>query len=166
MLTTISVVMADTLDVAKNNKSSISLTTHLGILEDVDKTLTLEDVQKDSVQFKTDLPASKSINLSYTKSAYWLRFNIENSSDNQIEKILEINHPLLKYVDFYFQSEDDSYQIYTGFGRPYENRAFKSRIFAFPLRLKAHSLNAIYIRVASLNAVQIPAQLPHTFQQY
>lgn len=166
LLTNIS-VMADTLDVAKINQPSISLTTHLGIFEDVDKTLTLEDVQKDSVQFKTDLPASKSINLSYTKSAYWLRFNIENSSDNQIEKILEINHPLLKYVDFYFQSEDDSYQIYTGFGRPYENRAYKSRIFAFPLRLQAHSLNVIYIRVASLNAVQIPAQLwkPEDFQQ-
>ena len=86
LLTNIS-VMADTLDVAKINQPSISLTTHLGIFEDVDKTLTLEDVQKDSVQFKTDLPASKSINLSYTKSAYWLRFNIENSSNNQIEKM-------------------------------------------------------------------------------
>ena len=40
----------------------------------------------------------------------WLKFNIENSSDTQLDRILEINHSLLKYVDFYFQSQKHNYQ--------------------------------------------------------
>ena len=160
LLTNYSVVMADTLDVAKINQSSISLTTHLGILEDAGKSLTLEDVQKDGIQFKTDLPESESINKSFTKSAFWLRFDIENSSDSQIEKIIEIDYPLLWYVDFYFQSDYKNYQIHTGYGRPYENRVFKSQIFAFPLQLQAHSQNTIYIRIEELrNSIDIPARL-------
>ena len=75
LLSKFSVVMADSLDIAKINQPSLSLTTHLGVLEDVDKTLTLEDVQKEGVHFKNDFQGSKSINLSYTKSAYWLRLS-------------------------------------------------------------------------------------------
>jgi signal transduction histidine kinase len=159
--------VAGTLDVAKLNQPSISLTTHLGIFEDVDKKLTLEDIQKDGIQFKTDLPESESINKSFTKSAFWLRFDIENSSDSQIEKIIEIDYPLLRYVDFYFQSDYKNYQIHTGYGRPYENRAYKSQIFAFPLQLQAHSQNTIYIRIEeSPNTIDIPVNLwePEFFQ--
>ena len=59
LLSKFSVVMADSLDIAKINQPSLSLTTHLGVLEDVDKTLTLEDVQKEGVQFKNDSGESK-----------------------------------------------------------------------------------------------------------
>ena len=104
--TTVSVVMADTLDVAKIDQSSISLTTHLGILEDANQILTLDDVQTEGIQFQTGLPASKSINLSYSRSAFWLRLNLDNSSDQFIEKVFEINQPLLENVDFYWQHEN------------------------------------------------------------
>ena len=43
LLSKFSVVMADSLDVAKINQPSLSLTTHLGVLEDVDKILTLDN---------------------------------------------------------------------------------------------------------------------------
>jgi hypothetical protein len=87
--------MADTLDVANIYKASISLTSHLGILEDKNQTLTFEAIQKEHVQFKTNLPASEAINLSYTTSAFWLRFNFDNSSNEFIEKVIEINRGFL-----------------------------------------------------------------------
>ncbi len=155
-----SVVMADTLDVADIHKASISLTTHLSILEDKNQTLTFDEIQKESVQFKTNLPATESINLSYTPSAFWLKFNFDNSSNTVIEKVLEINQALLENVDFYWQTQHKKIKtIHTGYAHPFENRAYKTRVFAFPLKLEPHSQHIIYIRIASPNAMNIPARL-------
>ena len=155
-----SVVMADTLDVADIHKASISLTTHLGILEDKNQTLTFDEIQKESVQFKTNLPATESINLSYTTSAFWLKFNFDNSSNTVIEKVLEINQSLLENVDFYWQTQGKTIRaIHTGYAHPFENRAYKTRVFAFPLKLEPHSQHIIYIRIASPNAMNIPVRL-------
>ena len=165
--TTVSVVMADTLDVAKIDQSSISLTTHLGILEDANQILTLDDVQTEGIQFQTGLPASKSINLSYSRSAFWLRLNLDNSSDQFIEKVFEINQPLLENVDFYWQHENKIIKtVYTGYARPFENRIYKTRTFAFPLQIPAHSQNIIYLRIASPNSIILPTRLwkPEDFQ--
>lgn len=160
MLMTVSISKADTLDVAKVDRASISLTTHLGILEDAEKSLTFESIQKDNIQFKTNLPASESINLSYTKSAFWLRLDIDNSSNQLIERILEINHPLIENLDFYWQIDKRQFKtIHTGYGQPFENRAYKTRVFAFPLQLQAHSQNIIYLRISSPNAISIPVRL-------
>jgi hypothetical protein len=83
LLTKFSLVKAsETMDVAKVDQAMILLTSHVAIFEDASQILTLADVQKESVQFKKDLPQSESINLSYTKSAYWLRLSLENSGDN------------------------------------------------------------------------------------
>jgi len=160
LLTQFSVVMADTLDVANIHKASISLTSHLGILEDKDQTLTFDEIQKEHVQFKTNLPASEAINFSYTASAFWLRFNFDNSSNESIEKVIEINQSLLENVDFYWQTQGNTIKtIHTGYAHPFQNRAYKTRVFAFPLMLKPHSQNIIYIRVASPNAMNIPIRL-------
>ncbi|MCX7075401.1 MAG: hypothetical protein NTZ45_01300, partial [Methylococcales bacterium] len=76
LLTKFSLVQAsETIDVAKVDQAMIQLTSHLDIFEDASQVLTLVDVQKESVPFKKDLPQSESINLSYTKSAYWLRLS-------------------------------------------------------------------------------------------
>ena len=67
LITNFSIVQAsDHLDVAKVNQSSISLTSYFGIFEDKSQAFTIDDVQKTSSQFKTDLPVSKSLNLSYS----------------------------------------------------------------------------------------------------
>jgi PAS domain S-box-containing protein len=169
LLTKFSLVQAsETIDVAKVDQAMIQLTSHLDIFEDASQVLTLVDVQKESVPFKKDLPQSESINLSYTKSAYWLRLSLENNGDKSIDKILEIKHPLLANIDFYWQVESENHQtIHTGYARPLENRAYKSRIFAFPMQLSAHSRNVIYLRIATPNAMVIPMHLwePLAFYQ-
>ncbi len=163
LITKFSVAIADNyLDVNKIAPPSISLISYLGILEDANQQLTYEDIRKGnlSTDFKTNLPPNESINLSFTSSAYWLRLSIENSSDLAIEKIIELNHPLLKNVDFYWQIDQKIHQtIHTGYTHSYEDRAYKSSIFAFPVQFPAHSQNIIYLRVATPNALFIEANL-------
>jgi len=167
LITTFSIALADNhLDVNNTSQSTISLTTHLGLLEDASQQLTLADIQ--TANFITNQSARESINLSFTSSAYWLRLNIQNSSDLPIEKIIEINYPLLKEVDFYWQNVQNKYQtVHTGYAQPYENRAYQSCIFAFPVQFPAHSQNVIYLRIATPNALFIEANLwePMAFQK-
>ncbi len=102
LITQCSVSLAnDSLDLNKSLQPSVSLTNYLGILEDASQQLSLADVQ--NAQFKTDFPKQESINLSFTSSAYWLRLIIDNSSDQPQEKIIELDYPLLKYVDEYIK---------------------------------------------------------------
>ena len=165
-ITKCSVTLAlDSLDVNTSAQPSISLTTYLGILEDASQQLTLADIE--DAHFKTDFPAQESINLSFTSSAYWLRLVFDNSSDLPINKVIELDYPLLKNVDFYWQIDHKNIQtIHTGFELPFENRAYQSKIFAFPVQFPAHSQNVIYLRVASNNAFFIQAKLwePMAFQ--
>jgi len=166
LITKFSIVVADSrLDVNNSAQPSVSLTSYLGILEDASQQLTLADIQ--NAHFKTDFPAQESLNLSFTSSAYWLRLIFDNSSDLPINKIIELDYPLLKNVDFYWQIDHKTIQtIHTGFALPFENRAYKSKIFAFPVQFPAHSQNVIYLRVASSNAFIIQAKLwePMAFQ--
>ncbi len=166
-ITKFSIAVADEyLDLNKIVSPSTSLTTYLGILEDASQQLTLADIQ--TAHFKTNLQTSLSINLRFTSSAYWLRLIIENSSDLPIEKIIELNYPLMKNLDFYWQIGHKNHQaIHTGYALPYENRAYQSNIFAFPLQISAHSQNIIYIRCATPNAMFIEANLwePMAFQK-
>ncbi len=154
------------LDVNNIVNPSTSLTSYLGILEDSSQQLTLVDIQ--TAFFKTNLSPNKPINLKFTSSAYWLRLIIKNSSNRPIDKIIELNYPLLKSVDFYWQIDQQNHQtIHTGYAQPYENRAYESTIFAFPLQISAHSQNVIYIRCATPNAMFIDAILwePSAFQK-
>ena len=155
----------DNLDVNDSLQSSVSLTSYLDILEDASQQLTLADIK--DAPFKTGYPAQESINLSFTSSAYWLRLVIDNSSDQPINKVIELDYPMLKYVDFYWQIDNKNIQtIHTGFALPFENRAYKSKIFAFPVQFPAHTQSIIYLRVASLNAITVMAKLwePMAFQ--
>ena len=158
------------LDVNNSPQPSISLTPYLGLLEDASQQLTLADIEQEplSSSFKTNLSSNKSINLRFTSSAYWLRLIIENSSDLPIEKVIELNYTLMKNIDFYWQIDHKNHQtIHTGYALPYENRAYESTIFAFPMQISAHSQNVIYIRCATPNAMFIEANLwePSAFQK-
>ncbi len=171
LLIKLSVAVADDyVDVGNSTKPFISLTPYLGLLEDASQQLTLTDIRKEnlSTDFKTNFPSNQSINLSFTSSAYWLRLIIENSSDLPIEKIIELNHPLLKNVDFYWQIDQKVHQtIHTGYAHPNDSRAYRSSIFAFPVQFPAHSQNVIYLRIATPNAFFIEANLwePMAFQK-
>ena len=171
LITNFSVAVSDEyLDVNSSAKPSISLTPYIGILEDASQQLTLADIEQESLSssFKTNLSSTKSINLRFTSSAYWLRLIIDNSSDLPIEKVIELNYTLMKNIDFYWQIDHKNHQtIHTGYALPYENRAYESTIFAFPVQISAHSQNVIYIRCATPNAMFIEANLwePSAFQK-
>jgi diguanylate cyclase (GGDEF)-like protein len=151
-----------TLNVSELTQESISLAPYFSVLEDSTTSLAFTDLQlsENISRFKTNLPPRETLNFGYSGSAYWLCLSLKNSSDKSIERILEIDQPLLEHLDFYFPVENLGYQkIQTGYSQPFSSRPYKSRNFVFPISLPAHSEYVVFFRFTTPNGIIIPATL-------
>lgn len=150
------------LDISQTKQIPISLTEYFAVLEDPSLLLTHADVQKADIaaRFKTDFAAAEAINLDFSRSAYWLRLTLRNTSDQPIERLLEIGYPLLSNVQFYQSMVDGGYQsLTTGLALPLTTRPYLNRFFVFPITLPAHAEQVVYLRIQSTDAIIIPARL-------
>ncbi len=78
----------------------LSLTAYLGLLEDPDGGLTLEQVRSPelSARFRHDLPAANALALGFTRSAYWIRLSLRNASDVPQQHLLVVENPRIAQV--------------------------------------------------------------------
>ena len=146
-------------------QTAVPLSGYITFIEDPQKELTIGDMQRPAVaaKFKILSNPSSAINFGFTRSAYWLRFTISNASDSALERMVEIAYARLSRIDFFASNAAGSYDaILTGMARPFSTRPYPNRFFVFPLPLPAHSEKTIYIRIESLNSLQVPIQLWNT----
>jgi diguanylate cyclase (GGDEF)-like protein len=159
------------LDASQLDHMPISLTEYFGVLEDPSLTLTQADVQKANIatHFKTDLPAAEAMSFDYTRSAYWLRLTLRNTSNLPLERMLEIGYPLLTSIQFHQPLANGAYQsLTTGLAMPFATRPYSNRYFVFPVTLQAHSDQVYYLRLQATDAIIVPARLwgPQAFHTY
>ncbi|MDU9407903.1 diguanylate cyclase [Pseudomonas sp. zfem001] len=150
------------LDVAQLGTQPLSLTTHVGMLEDAARGLTLEDVssREMSERFRYERVESSSFALGFTRSAYWFRLDVGNSSDRSVTRLLVVDNPRISLVDAYVPDGQGGYRAwFTGADRPQGGKAYDNRNFVFPLRLAAHSQQLVYLRVESSIGLLVPLQL-------
>lgn len=151
------------LDVSRiDMANSVSLTEYFGVLEDPGARLTLDEVRSldQAGRFKGDQPRAAALSFDFTRSAFWLRLRMHNSSDQPLERLFEIGHAQLTHVQFHQPGSDGTYQLVTtGSGAPFATRAYPHRYFVFPIRLPAHSDQVFYLRIQSTDALLVPARL-------
>lgn len=142
--------------------ASVSLTPYFDVLDDTSAQLSLADVQRPDIaqRFKSDYPNGEALGFSYTRSALWLRLHVRNSTDQPIERVLEVAYALLAQVDVHQTVEGQVlYQALTGYARPFAARPHPSRFFVMPVTLPPKSESVFYLRVMSANSINIPAKL-------
>ncbi|PKQ43190.1 sensor domain-containing diguanylate cyclase [Pseudomonas sp. YY-1] len=150
------------LDVAQLGTQPLSLTTHVGMLEDAARGLTLEDVSSREVseRFRYERVESSSFALGFTRSAYWFRLDVGNASDQSVTRLLVVDNPRISLVDAYVPDGQGGYRAwFTGADRPQSGKAYDNRNFVFPLHLAAHSQQEVYLRVESSIGLLVPLQL-------
>lgn len=154
--------MENVLEVSELNQDTVSLTQYFSVLEDSTTALTLADLQlpENNSRFQPHVSFSDALNYGYTKSAYWLRLSLKNSSNKAVERMIEMDQALLEHLDFYYPSEHLSYQtIKTGYSKPFANRPHKSRNFVFPILIPANSDYVVFLRIETPNILVIPTHL-------
>jgi signal transduction histidine kinase len=147
---------APVLEINKASDEGFSLNAKMDLLEDVDGTLSLEQVML-SKDFK--LAGQRTPNFGFSSSVYWVRFSLLNSTDrNQL--LLELGYPLLDYVSLF--SEDFAGGFTEKIGGdmlPFSERAREHRTITFELSQEPNTTAAYYLRIQTSSSLQIPLRV-------
>ena len=139
------------------------LSTHLEILEDQTKNLTIDQVSSPpySTQFVPN--TAEDLNLGISDSAYWVRFRVKDSATEDIQWLLEISNASINFVDAYTAilsdlSTDPTYIAKTPVGslRPFSNREIDHRYFIYKLPLSSSDVMDVYLRFESEGFLRLP----------
>jgi signal transduction histidine kinase len=115
----------------------INIADKILILEDAEDKLSIEDVQSESYRMLFKASDKIILNFGFTESAYWLRFDLDNSSEADL--LLELGHTHLENVSFY-RVEDSLQlsQIKAGYSIPVPAKQIKHHFQVFPLSPGKH----------------------------
>ncbi len=155
-----------------DTKGEYPLGNYLSILEDKNKNFTIEEIASDKFAARFVANKTASPNLGYSKSAYWIKFSVNNQSSKEQNWLLEIDFPRLNQVDLYQVNRvENSSTTFTkktiGSSTPFIKREFAHRNLVFPLVILPEEEKTFYLRVESFSTISIPAIIwnPEVFQQ-
>ena len=99
-------------------------------------------------------------NLGTSADAIWLRLPIKNSSDQDLDFLLEIAYPLLDEVELYSLSENGSYQsIKLGEHQNFSIRKYKVPNYVFDIHLPRQSERVFFLHIKSTEQIILPIYL-------
>lgn len=104
------------------------------------------------------------LNRSFSASVWWMRFQLQNQSDNR-DWILEIGYPLLDHIHIYKVNPDDGHsmmELVLGDKQPFDNRPIIHRNFLMPIVLEPGERVQIYLSVESAGTVKVPISVWQT----
>ena len=145
--------------ILKSDQTQYALASYIELLEDKDANLTIEDVSSSKLSQRFFQNQSTTPSLGYTDSAYWVRLNLTNPSENEMKWYLELSYSTINYVDFYTPTLDGNFNKQsTGDHYPFSQREIENRNFIFSITIPSQTTHSYYLRVQS-TAVILPLKL-------
>lgn len=142
----------------------VTLNNGISFIEDKEGTLTFDEVKTSSAfqPVKTVVP-----NFGITRSAYWLRILIKNTTHRELYR-LQISQPALDEIDFYQKNKNGVFEVIkSGESLPFGSREFFDPNYIYRLRLDTLATSEIFLRVKSRDNLQVPVLIDnpeHTFE--
>ncbi len=143
--------------------------TRIGIFEDINHSKTFSQISDESFISNFKIYEGYNPNFGFSKSAFWVRIELENQNKEQSEFLLEIAAPLLDSITFFYEEEGKYERIVTGDAFEFRKRPVENRYFLFPFQLKPKEKQVFYFKIASTaSLMQFPMRVwtPLTFKQY
>jgi signal transduction histidine kinase len=145
--------------VLHNSTESLRLSGHIDILEDKTGQLTIKEVSSPEMSrlFRPDTRAVP--NFGMTSSVYWARFAMVSEAAAEKRWLLELDFPLMNYVDFYAPTEAGGFdQMRAGVMRPLSTRTLPHRIPVFPVIVDG-TCKTFYLRIDAEGRAMMPLSL-------
>ncbi len=99
--------------------------------------------------------SSKNSNFGFSKSIYWVKIDVKNSTDNRQKKVLHFPYTLLDYIDIYeFQDEKLLHKRSLGDLRVYKNDSFLPDP-TYIFNLETNQSKIIYIKIETQGSMNI-----------
>ncbi|MEO6689146.1 MAG: diguanylate cyclase [Dokdonella sp.] len=107
-------------------------------------------------------PASTKLgtNFGFTRSAWWVRFSLENPADDDRHLMLREDYPLIDHLDLWAPDNKDGWRhTATGDLTVFSTREYTHRDFIFDIGVPAKSERTFYLRAASSGPVDLSLAL-------
>ncbi|EQA35777.1 7TM diverse intracellular signaling [Leptospira inadai serovar Lyme str. 10] len=140
--------------VVAENMDGMSLLPYISIFKDTSGRMTFSEVREASANglFKT----LEQNSIGYTEAAIWIRLGVSNPVSSKRDWILEIDYPLLDYVDLYTSTSGNDPVNMSGDMRGFSSRQMEYRNFAYSFQESPSSRREIYFRVVTKSSVLLP----------
>ena len=141
----------------------------IGIFEDKDHSKTFAQISDKEFISNFKTYDGYNPNFGFSKSAFWVRIELENQNKEQDEFLLEIAAPLLDTITFFYKEGEKYESIITGDAFEFEKRPVANRYFLFPLHLQPQEKQVFYFKISSrASLMQFPLRVwtPLAFEQY
>ena len=134
------------------------------LMYQADHERTLTPVQARDLKDGWDTLVADHLNLGFTDTVIWVRFEIVNDSSKVRSAYLDINYPLLDSIRLIMFDKTTGEPVQTidaGDGLPFANRPIHFPNFVFPLTLEAGGEYIAVMRIQTSSAMQAPLSLWH-----
>lgn len=140
--------------VVAEDMDGISLLRYISIFKDTSGRMTFPDIREASANglFKT----LEQNSIGYTDAAIWIRLAVSNPVSVKTDWILEIDYPLLDYVDLYTSTSGNDPVNMSGDMRGFSSRQMEYRNFAYAFQESPSSRREIYFKVVTKSSVLLP----------
>jgi len=136
------------------NAKSLSIGNKLDILEDATKELSYDQIVTSQYQQKFKPSNSQILSLGYTESIFWLRFTINNTTNEEV--MLELAQAGLHIADLYYSTNNGAVvRLKAGYQIPVDSKIIHNSFQVFPI---PPGITSCYIKLNS-NSEPIPVRL-------
>ncbi len=143
-----------------SHDKEVFLGPYLYYLEDKDGAFDIKDVSDPATTMHFNRCKRLYPGFGFTSSVYWFKFTIQNPYDTQATRFLEVEYPLLDYIDLYVPNGKDKYRVYQqGDGYNFSKRPIPYRNFVFIIKIPGKSTVNYFFKVKTSSSLNIPARL-------
>ena len=157
-----SVVTAAPLVEVNRDSLEISLSPYVDVFEDMDGSLTIQDVMSPRYASQFAPAAMTELFFGYSTSAYWIKFTAENQRDEHMHFILEASPADVDYLDLYvIDPHTDKLHQHKRLGSamPYGDRDYNYPLHLFDLDIEPHAAYTYFLRAESDKAINLQLSL-------
>ena len=143
-----------------SHEKELFLGPYLHYLEDKEGTFDIEDVSDPANSAAFNRCKSLYPGFGFTSSVYWFKFTIKNPYNTKATRFLEVEYPLLDYIDLYVPDGKGKYTVYhQGDRYNFSKRPIPYRNFVFIIKIPGKSTVNYFLKVKTSSSLNIPARL-------
>lgn len=145
----------------------VELGLHAAVLEDPKQRFSIDDLETDPIAGHFTPSAQEVPNFGLSDSAWWLRIDLENPTDADLDFVLESWWAVTDLIELYVLDGAGSFSVHrSGESVPHERWEIPHRTPAFSIALPAGEAQRLYVRSLGDDTMLIPLRLftPAAFQ--
>jgi len=140
----------------------LELPPYVDIFEDKNGNIRFDDIKSEKFSYQFAPSPSTDLSFGYTRSAYWLRFGVENQLDHDQSFIVEVTPADIDSIDLYgvdYRLNKTLFHKHSGSSVNFDQRDYDHPLYYFDIGVPAHTAYTYYVRLESNKTINVQLML-------